>query len=349
MPIGSLSTLGMSEALRITIRNTQAKLNEASSEAATGTHFDKGLALGRQSGRLAGFVQVRDELSSIQSSNKIAAIQLTAAQSALGSIRELADGFMSSLLASKRSGADRTLTIDDAKTRLAALIDLTSASTGGVYVFGGANISKAPLSNYLTSPESAARASVQSAFKAHFGYEPDDKRVSEITTGQMNGYLFDTFNPMFADASWSTTFSKATDKLMAVRQAPGTMIDGSVSANAPGVRGLYKALVAMIDTGVTSLNEATYDTLVSNVISTVGDATAGITSIQSTVGLSQESLAKANDRITFQTDLVGKWIAESEQVDKAAAAVRLNELTVQLQSTFAMTGRLQKLSLLEYL
>ncbi|TIV17432.1 MAG: flagellar hook-associated family protein, partial [Mesorhizobium sp.] len=73
------------------------------------------------------------------------------------------------------------------------------------------------------------------------------------------------------------------------------------------------------------------------------------TQIRAETGIAQQRVSDASDRMKTQVDLFEKHIVDLEGVDPAEAATRVADLTQHIETSFALTARLQQLSLLNYL
>ncbi len=349
MKTASVSTLSLFNSSRAAIARSQVRLADVEVEVSTGRHADVGLTLGIDASRNLELHNARDDLTTLQSTNGIVSARLNQTQAALTAVRDLADGFMQSALTASQGVGDRSLLVADARARLGALSDLLLTASNGVFVFGGSNASTPPFLDYLSQPTTAGRTAVIGAFTAEFGITPDDPLASGITSGQMKAYLDGALAGLFQDPAWSSTFSSANDKPIIDRISAGETIATSISANASGIRKLVMALTAAVDSGAEKLNAEAFAVLVKKLVQVTGEVGSDITSMQSTIGISQERLAKASDRIALQQNIFEQRIGEAESVDSSATAVTLNMIIAQLEASYAVTARMQKLSLLSYL
>jgi flagellar hook-associated protein 3 FlgL len=345
MKTASVSTLSLFDASRAAIIRNQARLADVQVEVSTGRHADVGRTLGVDASRNLELRNARDDLSALQSTNGIVSTRLNQTQTALSAIGDLADGFMQTVLASNQSGGDRSLLVADAKSRLGALVDILSTTSNGAFIFGGTNVSSPPVGDYLAQPASLGRTAVIGAFTTEFVATP----VKSITAGQMKTYLDGTFTNLFQGAAWSSTFSSANSNTMSDRISTGEVIETSVSANTDGIRKLVLVLTAAIDSGTKDLNAGAFTELTKKLVQVTGEVGSSITGMQSLIGISQERLAKASDRIVVQQNVLERRIGELEGADPAKAATSLSTITAQLEASYAVTARLQKLSLLNYL
>ena len=63
----------------------------------------------------------------------------------------------------------------------------------------------------------------------------------------------------------------------------------------------------------------------------------------------QQRVTDANSRMSIQSDIMTKHISALESVDPYEASSRLSALMTQVETAYAMTARIEKLTLLNYL
>lgn len=349
MTIGALSTLAMRAAAMSATARTQVQLERASREVSSGRHHDVGVALGFSAGRSIDARQAIGELDAITTTNDLARTRTAVMEASLAAIADVASGFFETLVSASRSGVDRSILIEDASSRLSTLVDLMSASSNGAYVFAGTNTAYPPLSDYLSEPMTLARAGVIAAFTTEFGFAPDDAQAPTITQPQMEAYLDGAFAAKFQDPAWQATFSSANSEPVQLRISSREEASLNAGANDAGVRGLVSSLIAAIDSGTAGLNDATFQALAGKLAERVGEAAGEITRMRSAVGSVQERLAKASERIVIERGILERAVGNLESVDTLQASSRLEQLATQLEVSYAVTARIQKLSLLDYL
>jgi flagellar hook-associated protein 3 FlgL len=335
--------------MRLSIARTKVQVDRASSEVASGRHYDMGLAIGRASGQSLDLRHLVGELETIGNTNAIVSSRLQSTQSALAQMVDLANGLFTSATTVMSSGSERSLFIEDAKAKLGTLVSLLSTTSNGSHLFGGANTSVAPLADYLATPASAARTAVIGTFTTAFGFPPDDPQAVTIGSAAIDGHLNGAFAQLFEDPQWLSAFSVASDVPMRERIAPGEVVETQVSANSPGVRTLVSSLVAVIDSGAENLGAASFASLAAFVAEAAAGAASELAESQSRVGFVQERIERATDRISTQKMFLEKNISQLEDVDAAEASTRLTLLMTKLETSYALTARLQKLSILSYL
>jgi flagellar hook-associated protein 3 FlgL len=229
------------------------------------------------------------------------------------------------------------------------MLDMLSATSNGAYVFSGTNSSVAPLDNYLAEPPGPARSAVIAAFTTEFGFPPDDPQVSTITPAQFTAYLDGPFAALFDDPSWGATFSSATDGVMRDRISNSEEIDSSASANDSGIRKLFYAMSLAIDGGAENMSADTRAVLSTRLVETTNSAVYDIVRQQSEIGMGQERLTQANERISIEKQALERRVSGAEEVDPYEVAERLGLMMSRIEASYSVTARLQQLSLMNYL
>ena len=75
----------------------------------------------------------------------------------------------------------------------------------------------------------------------------------------------------------------------------------------------------------------------------------GLNQQRTTVGIATERVSKAEDRLQAQEDILTKSLGSMENVDPEEAATRLNTMKTLLETAYAVTAKIQQLSLANYL
>jgi len=349
MKADTISSYVGREIQRSSMARNQRSLVDALKEFSTLRHADVGKALG---GRVGGVLDMRGilgTLSGLSNTNSVVKQRMDHVQSSFAAMRDLGADFSEATLGVHKTGADRGLLISDAKARIATLTDVLRTSTNGVYAFSGLNVSVPPVENYLSDPPSAARAAVIATFEAEFGFPPDDPQAVTITPAEMEAYIDGPFSALFAEPEWSNNFSQATDEVMRDRISQHEEIDSSATVNDTGIRQLFFSLTLAIDGGAQHLRTDTFEVLATRIANTASEGGHNITATQARVGVVQERLAQANERIALEKKTLEQRVGELEGVDSFAAADRLSQLEARIEASYAITARMQQLTLLNYL
>jgi flagellar hook-associated protein 3 FlgL len=349
MKADTVSTLSGHEIMRTAMARNQTRMAETLQEFSTGRHADVGRTLGVKTGAVLDMRHIMGDLTALTSTNGIVSSRLENAQSALEGVRSLATGFVDTAISVRQSGSEPALLVADAKSRLGSMLDMLSATSNGAYVFSGTNSSVAPLDNYLAEPPGPARSAVIAAFTTEFGFPPDDPQVSTITPAQFTAYLDGPFAALFDDPSWGATFSSATDGVMRDRISNSEEIDSSASANDSGIRKLFYAMSLAIDGGAENMSADTRAVLSTRLVETTNSAVYDIVRQQSEIGMGQERLTQANERISIEKQALERRVSGAEEVDPYEVAERLGLMMSRIEASYSVTARLQQLSLMNYL
>jgi flagellar hook-associated protein 3 FlgL len=157
--------------------------------------------------------------------------------------------------------------------------------------------------------------------------------------------------PQFLGAGWQGTWSNATDAGITSRIALNETAETSVSANDQGIRKLMMAAAMVTDmfdatsqVGLSARKEA-----LSKAVSLVGEGIANVANLSAKTGIVENRVKNASERINLQTDLLQKNINQMEGVDPYEASTRVSTLLQQIETSYALTARIQQLSLVKFL
>lgn len=344
-----VSSKNFYDALRASILRIQTDLDRTQVEAGSGRRADVGRDLGSAVG---GDLRARNQLqraSAMIDANKAVSARLQASQSALGSIGEVVDAFRRRLIAGTTNGADVAALHDEAQATLRQVVALANASVDGRSLFGGVRSEVAPIADYPGSPAGAAKTAVDAAFLAEFSIAQDAPGAGSISASAMQTFLNGAYADLFAGGPWTTLWSSASDTAVKDEIMPGSSVATSVSANEAGLRDAISALVMVADLGVQSLSGDTRGLVISTAASRLGASADQLGRLSTRLGVVQSSVDFATDALTSRSTFLQGRIDDYESVDPAATATALSMLSTQLQSAYAVTARIQNLSLLNYL
>jgi flagellar hook-associated protein 3 FlgL len=343
-----ISTSALSEAARASITKLQAKLADAQKEVTTGRYADVGLSLGFRTGETISLRQEHSRLQSITDTNGIVATRLNAEQSALKGLADTAQSFRDQLMAGSSSNQSAQVLQTLARSGLSAFAEAMNTTVDGAYVFAGINADVKPITDYQ-APGAANAQAVADAFTSAFGISQSDPGVANIDAADMQNFLDTTFAGLFDPSAWSGTWSAASDQNVRSRISSTELIDTSVNANDEAFRKLASAFTMIADLGTAKLDQDAYKAVVDTATNAISEALDGLTNLQAGLGVAQERVTKANDRMSIQMDIMAKHIGVLEGVDPSEAATRVSALLTQVETAYAMTARIDKLTILNYL
>ena len=352
MRISFTSNLAMQNSMRQTVSESQSQLQKAQTEVSTGTFADQGIALGYQSGRSVNLTSEKSRLNSIVDSNSIVTQRLSASQSALSNMSSDIQTSMNSLIALSGSD-DKTLlntTTQSLQSQLDAFIASGNTSANGEFLFSGINTANQPLKTYDTT--SAAKASFNTALTNYMNANGIGS-MSNFTVAQMQDFVENTLTPMYtagnAGDTWKTDWSSASDTNMSSRVNTAETVQSSTNANNDGFRKFALASVMGVELLGSDVNPDVRQYISKTAISYMGQAVAGVDAERSALGLSEARVKTANDTMTAQVSIVETAFNNMNEVDAYEASTKVNNLLAQMEASYQLTSRLQKLSLANYL
>jgi flagellar hook-associated protein 3 FlgL len=345
-----VSSASISDAMRYSILRSQAELTKAQKEVSTGRVADIGLALGARTGESVSFARDLDRLQGMVDTNGLASARLSSTQNALGDVTSTAQSFLATLTNSLSGDASPTLTLTDARATLQSLTTTLNTSYNGEHLFAGINTDVKPINDY-TAAGSPNKAAFDAGFLSFFGFTQSDPAAANITSAQMDNFMTTVVEPQFLGAGWQGTWSNATDTGITSRIALNETAETSVSANDQGIRKLMMAATMVADmfdstsqVGLSARKEA-----LSRALSLVGEGIANVANLSAKTGILENRVKNASERINLQTDLLQKNINQMEGVDPYEASTRVSTLLQQIETSYALTARIQQLSLVKFL
>ena len=343
-----VSTQAMANATRRSILHMQSELTTLQKEVSTGRVADVGLALGARAGRTVTLRQESASLQAFMDANASASTRLSTTQAALATVASGGQSFLQMLIDATDSVTSAAVTQQRARESLASFIDTLNSAQNGEYVFAGINSDAKPISDY-SDPASLARQAVADAFMTRFGFAQGSPAVAGISASDMQDFLDTDFAALFDEPAWSTNWSSASDQPVSSRVSATQTVTTGATANDPAIKKLAMAYTMVSDLGLAGLSNEAYRAVVAKATDVIGGAIAGVTSAQAQLGYSEQAVADANSRMSVQKDVLEIHIGSLEGIDPYEATVRINNLLTQIETSYALTARIQQLSLLDFL
>jgi flagellar hook-associated protein 3 FlgL len=347
-----ISTSSINNATREARTDLQVKLAQGQKEATTGRLADVGLSLGYLTERTVSMRQDLDRLTTFKDTNTIASSRLELSQTTLEGIGDSAQEFLSTLVAARAAPSSSGVAVNDAKAKLTSFIASMNSAVNGAQLFSGINTDVKPINNYYSDPPSAGRDAISAVFETTFGTQisgGDPTTLSNISASDMQAFLDGEYADLFAPNAWKSTWSQASDQNIATRISTNERIETSANANADPFRNLASIYSMISDFPLDKLDEQTYQVVLDKAIAVVGQAIGDLTGLRAQLGTSQERIAAANDRMDLQKTILNEHVNFLEGVDPYEASANVNALLTQIQTAYALTARLQNLSLVKYI
>jgi flagellar hook-associated protein 3 FlgL len=127
------------------------------------------------------------------------------------------------------------------------------------------------------------------------------------------------------------------------------VVDSSSTADAQTFRDITKALTMVAQIGIDKMNPQAAAVVLDKAMAALGAGQQGVATVESDLGRVQKRVEDASDRLTIQSQSLAKSIGSLEDIDPYEVSVRLNSLSTQIETSYALTSRIQNLSLLKYL
>lgn len=362
-----VSSSGLYDALRSSVLRLQSNLVNAQKEAVTGRHADMGLALGYQAGSTVTLRQEAARLTAITDSNAMVGSRMDAAQASLKSMVDDGNNYVKSLISSPSPTVLKAI----AKNGVSGLINGLNASSGDQYLFAGVNTDVAPIKGPIdagTGVPTAAKESIETAFEDFFGFPVSDSaKVATIDADKLKTFLTTDFKDLFIDhdnVNWTADWCDATVQTVQSRISTNETIQTSISAMSDpsldpdpsvaepthkGFQRMAEAYAMVSALPIENFNTKAYTALVKVATGVAGQAALQVSNQQSVLGNSQERVTSSNSRMAIQQDIMNKSINKMETVDPYEAATKATELMNQLNTAYALTAKIQNLSILNYI
>lgn len=341
-PVSTMSLINATKEMRT---NLQYKIAEGQKEASTGRYADVGMSIGYLTERTLSLRNELERLNTFKDTNAVAASRLELTQTQLDGMASSAQEFLTTLMAARASPSSAGVAVQDAKSKLIAFTAAMNTAVNGAYLFAGVNTDVKPLGDYYTTPPSAAQSAVSTAFSTAF-----PGPVEDISASDMTAFLNGTFATLFDNANWTANWSQASDQDITSRISSNERIASSTNANEEPFRLLASVYTMVADLPVDQLSEGAYLALIDTAMELVGRASnTGLTDLRATLGTAQGRIKAANERIDVQKGLLNEHVLALEGVDPYEAQVRVNALLTQLETAYALTAKLQNLTLLKYI
>ncbi|WP_269932401.1 flagellar hook-associated family protein [Aminobacter sp. HY435] len=345
-----VSSSAVSNALRYSLLRQQSALTKAQKEVGTGFVADRGLALGARTAQSITLNRDLARLDGIVDSNGLVASRLAATQTSLGEINKAAQTLLSSLTSSASGDAAYALTQKSARGTLDTMTAVLNTSLNGEYLFAGTNTDVKPINEFKAG--SPTKAAFDAAFLANFGFDQNAPAAANISAAQMDSFLTNVVEPMFLGAGWQAAgspWSNATDQGITSRITLNETTETSVSANNEGIRKIAMAAAFVSDLLDSNVGAAAREVVVNRAVSTIGSAISEVGQLQSQAGIIEQRVENATERVKMQMDLFERHILDTEGVDPYRASTMVTDLLSQIEKSYALTARIQQLSLMKFL
>ena len=354
----SISTLSFNTSTRTSLLKLQSTLSEASQEVNSGRHADIGRTLGRLTGSAISARAQQTTFKEQQTSNLIVSTRLDNIEASMATVTEGAESLANNLIGAGLSTAYGTIA-DQANSGIQQMTAALNAKSGQ-YLFGGDNTDVQPIKTDAAAlaTRSAATAANLAAFVQAATGTSD---ISKVTADQMKAYLSTTgftggtpsathkFSDLFNDTNWAANWSTASNGTIDSPISKTETITGSATANDQSIRSIASAYTMLSSIDLGSLSEATRTAVTEIAATQLKTGTDRITALRADVGTKLKRIESADAELLRQQDIMEATVDSLESVDITEASLRVNALKTQLETAYTVTGKIQSLSLLNYI
>lgn len=342
MKTTSISSLSISQAMQLTVQNSQTEISKLEKESVSGTYDDVGLELGTRTSTSLDYGRETTRLQAIIDSNSMANQRMESSQLAMEQMSDSGQTLLNSLVALSGSSDSTSLQVsaDTAMSVMENFVSYANVSTNGEYLFSGINTDVAPLGDDFITDLTTDFNDSLSAFMSSNGISS----TADISADQMQDFL-DDYTSSFDWSSWTN----ASDNKMMSRISTSESVTTSSSLNADGFKNLALSSLITSQLATAGLSADALSVVNTQVTNLAGFAVSGIDAERSSMGLSQERVEKANTAMQSQMDIINTQLTDLVGVDTYEASVRLNTLLTQVETSYTITSKIQDLSLVNFL
>ncbi|MEP5759125.1 MAG: flagellin [Litoreibacter sp.] len=257
------------------------------------------------------------------------------AQLSLGTVQRTVDGFGANLLASIDSADPVRIEalVSQGSDMLSDIVSLVNTSQAGRFIFAGDSFDRPPISGA-------------------------DQIVTELTaavSGATDAADFtaavDSYFAAPAGGYFTSIYQGGDPVTQAVDVSSAYSISYEVTAQDEAIVNVIResAIIALVDQGMFSNNQAARDEILQNTGSALLQTNQELISVQADLGRSQERIADAVVQLDLERQMFEEIRNEIITVDLFEVATELEAVQTQLESLYLITARTSRLSLSEYL
>lgn len=176
--------------------------------------------------------------------------------------------------------------------------------------------------------------------------------VNKLNTSYSGEYLFSGTSTdqaaVVLNSDYTTTYTGGTGT-MSSRIDDTTVLNHGIRADDPAITSIMETLTSIISTDLNSMDYETFASFRDEASQTIAQSSEDVTRVQARLGDNQSRLEKTITRQEDMSRIYTDSIQAIEGVLAEEAAVRLEGLSNQIQSTFSVTARMSQLSFLNFM
>ncbi len=333
MGLVSLGDMAQSFMLRRQTVALKSDLQRLSTELTTGRVADTAARVSGDLGPVSGIDASLARLKGYGAVTAEAGLFAGSMQTALGVVDDLSSALSRTLLAASSSSSQSLVdaTGRDARSRLETALSALNTRVGDRSVFGGV-----ATNGPATAPAETIMLALDTAILGATS-------VQDIETA-----VTDWFNAPTGFAALGYTGGAA---LAPVNIAPGEEANLDITATDPAIRATLKglAMAALLDRGVLAGQPAARQDLAKRAGLSLLESQSERTFLAARLGAAEAQIDAAASRNAAETTSLQIARSDITAADPFETASRLQETQQQLEKIYAITARITRLSLMDYL
>lgn len=356
--VRTMSTLQANIAGRRRVAQLDAALSDASKEATTGLKADPYRSLGLRAAETSELRARRARIEGFVASNTMLANRLVVTAQAMGAIREVAQDFLTKAVSSRDSLTQTAEHLQkEARVALSEMTALINTSFAGAHLFSGTTADRAPLQNWDAanavtgfSPEDIVSAVIGGGITDAADAAQKAADLQAIYGGSYAANTDWNFEASFYNGTPLADGAGNPNERLSARIEEGVVVEYGIQANDPAFTEVLRGIAMIAGVNVTAISDPdAYSTWMGGAVDAVAAGIDGLSEAEFQLGKQQQLVDRTLDRQQRQFDLYSNRVLALEGVDAFEAASRVNLLQAQLEATYAVTARLSKLTLLNYI
>ncbi|MCK5932802.1 MAG: flagellar hook-associated family protein [Fulvimarina manganoxydans] len=342
-----VSSMGLSGAPRMAVFRAQEQLAIAQKEVATGRYADVGLTLGVTVSRT---ISMRGQLSNTEKligANTAIAQRFDTMQAVLETVAQTGDTLKASIIANGASDVSMRVNRQGGESAIGQLIGALNTSFGSRSLFSGAAADQPAMLPSVSTD--FATSSAKTAIDAAWSGLLAGRQPNQISGAELTNFIDSQFDTLFNDTNWKNDWSQASDGAIDNRIGDTETIQTSRSANEVAFRDLMKSYVMISALNPEELGDEARQVLTRRTLETLDKGLTELNSIRTEIGGYQERVKLANENLETRAKILEVSVAEIEEVDQYEASTRVTNLRNLLETSYAVTARISRMSILNYL
>lgn len=358
MPIGGISTLGISMQQRSLVTRTQAHIGQVTNELGTGFKSDVARSLGS---RMSEAVEIRNSMTNYEnykSSIETMSTRMRVMAESLTHLDKYASEAAALLATAVDADSQMELSIQTgARSALERVLSSANVSSGDRFLFSGINIDKQPMYGTTQTSPVTGRTPMETMQVLIGAPLPTDAASSQTLVDKIKAAFSD--DPSIpADLRYEAAFYAGTPKLDALgnpsprvsaKSDGETTVPYGMQANDQAFRDIARGLFMVSSVEVGAMPKEARDVYYKEAYDAINDGLTQLRKDVAVLGGQQADLDTATERNELRLKLWNERVVHLEGSDPYDAQARLTVLQQQLQASISITQRLAGLNLSQYM